>query len=153
MLADGSGEFRGTSITRIPAWCSRRPVSTARVGSSPRRIATSAAESAVGSNGMGHQLFSDLSKPRQGGRGAVDCVGLAMAMAESLRVQVRQVGRADEVYCRQLPKSLEGTGDVAGHQQPGKVRTRIARGKLAGQRPAAAFKQPVQHLGTGKACE
>src|SRR3954447_20633799 len=101
MLANGSGEFRGTSITRIPAACSTRPVSSARVGSSPRRMATSAADSAEGSNGMGSpmagKLFADLVEPGQGSRGAVGRAGHALPVAQALCVQARQVGRADEV--------------------------------------------------------
>jgi len=102
---------------------------------------------------MARELFADLSEPGQGSLGAVGRIGLAVSMLQTLRVPARQVGRADEMHCRQLAQSLQGTGDVTRNQQPGKESSCVTRRELAGQGPTAAFKQPVQQLGAGKARE
>ncbi len=99
-----------------------------------------------GSHGRRVVCGSGRARPAEASEPSI-ALDLHCRWLKPCRVQARQVGRADEMHCRHLAQGLQRTGDVTRNQQSGKKSSCVARRELAGQRAAAAFKQPVQQLG------
>src|ERR1700733_13296102 len=129
MLANGSGEFSGTSIMRMPALQSTSAIPTTRPGSTPRRIATRACSPLGSSAGCirhqaGGQLSMYLHESGERCRGTVEAACGVILRREARCIELREMRRANQMhaaYAGCLRQHGQCTAYIACNQQTGQV--------------------------------